>query len=215
MTAHAHIPIFTDATRWPTGWTTYTMLLISRAPAVISHLVPLLPVCGLVEYPYMPCTDFRALARSRAMDKVRDIYQRKNKMVVVVVMMMIWLSHWGRVKHICVGNLTINGSDNGLSPGRRQAIIWINARILLIGPLGTNFSGFLIEINTFSIKKRIWKCRLRNGGHFVSALTNSSPSGATYMRQWIGSALVQIMVCRLVGAKPLCEPMMFCCKLDH
>ena len=32
------------------------------------------------------------------------------------------LTHWGRVTHICVGNLTIIGSDNGLSPGRRQAI---------------------------------------------------------------------------------------------
>ena len=29
--------------------------------------------------------------------------------------------------HICVGNLTIIGSDNGLSPSRRQAIIWTNA----------------------------------------------------------------------------------------
>ena len=34
------------------------------------------------------------------------------------------ITHWGRVTHICVGNLTIIGSDNGLSPGRRQAIIW-------------------------------------------------------------------------------------------
>ena len=33
------------------------------------------------------------------------------------------LTHWGRVAHICVGDLTIIGSDNGLSPGRRQAII--------------------------------------------------------------------------------------------
>ena len=48
--------------------------------------------------------------------------------------------------HICVGNLTIIGSDNGLSPGRRQAIILTNAGILLIGPLGTNFSEILIEI---------------------------------------------------------------------
>ena len=46
------------------------------------------------------------------------------------------LTHWGRVTHICVGNLTIIGWDNGLSPGRRQAIIWTNAGILLIGPLG-------------------------------------------------------------------------------
>ena len=40
------------------------------------------------------------------------------------------LTHWGRVTHICVGNLTIIGSDNGLSPGRRQAIIWTKAGIL-------------------------------------------------------------------------------------
>ena len=63
------------------------------------------------------------------------------------------LTHWGRVAHICVSNLTIIGSDNGLSPGRRQAIIWTNAGILLIGPSGTNFSEILIEIHTFSIKK--------------------------------------------------------------
>ena len=63
------------------------------------------------------------------------------------------LTHWGRATHICVGNLTIYGSDNGLSPERRQAIIWTNAGILLIGPLGTNFSEILIEILTFSFKK--------------------------------------------------------------
>ena len=133
------------------------------------------------------------------------------------------LTHWGRVTHICVGNLTIIGSDNGLSPGRRQAIIWTNhyddvimttiasqitsltsvystvyldadqrkhqssaslafvwgihrdrwiprtkgqlrgkcshlmtsscAGILLIRPLGTNFSEFLVEILIVSFKK--------------------------------------------------------------
>ena len=55
--------------------------------------------------------------------------------------------------HICVVKLTIIGSDNGLSPGRRQAIIWTNAGILLIGPLGTNFSYILIGIQTFPFKK--------------------------------------------------------------
>ena len=50
------------------------------------------------------------------------------------------LTHWGRVTHICVSKLTGIGSDNGLSPGRRQAIIWTNAGILLIGPIGTNFN---------------------------------------------------------------------------
>ena len=55
--------------------------------------------------------------------------------------------------HICVGKLTIIGWDNGLSPERRQAMIWTNAGILSIGPLGTNFSEILIEIQTFSLKK--------------------------------------------------------------
>ena len=63
------------------------------------------------------------------------------------------LTHWGRVTHICVGKLTNIGSDNGLSPGRRQAIIWTNAGILLIRPLGTNFSEFLIIIHTFSFNE--------------------------------------------------------------
>ena len=63
------------------------------------------------------------------------------------------LTHWGRVTQICVGRLTIIGSYNGLSPGRRQAIIWTNAEILFIGPLGTKFSEILIEIHTFSFKK--------------------------------------------------------------
>ena len=63
------------------------------------------------------------------------------------------LTHWGRMTHICVSRLTITGSDNGLSPGRRQAIIWTNAGILLIGPLWTNFSENLIEILTFSYTK--------------------------------------------------------------
>ena len=48
------------------------------------------------------------------------------------------------MRHICISKLTIIVSDNGLSPGQRQAIIWTNAGILLIGPLGTNFSEILI-----------------------------------------------------------------------
>ena len=43
--------------------------------------------------------------------------------------------------HICISKIVIIGSDNGLSPGRRQAIIWSNAGILLIRALGINFSG--------------------------------------------------------------------------
>ena len=65
-------------------------------------------------------------------------------------------THWGRVTHICYSKLTIIGSDNALSPGRRQAIIWTNTGILLIWPLGTNFNEISIEILTFSfIKMRL------------------------------------------------------------
>ena len=74
-----------------------------------------------------------------------------------------------RVTHICVSKLIIFGSDNGLSPGRRQAIIWTNAGILLIWPLRTNFSEISIDIQTFSFKKIHLKCLPENGGHFVSA----------------------------------------------
>ena len=85
------------------------------------------------------------------------------------------LTHWGRVTHIYVSKITIIGSDNGLSPGRRQAIIWTNAGILLIGkkihlqmssvkclpfclglnvlirPLRTNFSAISTKIQMFSL----------------------------------------------------------------
>ena len=88
-------------------------------------------------------------------------YTKKNFIYTKVNYLGAWLkggqiallTHWGRVTHICVVNLTIIGPDNGLSPGWRQAIIWTNAGILLIGPWGTNFSEILIGIQTFSFKK--------------------------------------------------------------
>ena len=67
------------------------------------------------------------------------------------------LTHWGRVTHICASKLSILGSNNGLSPGRCQAIIWTNAGMLLIWPFGTNISEILIEIHTFSFNKMYLK----------------------------------------------------------
>ena len=55
--------------------------------------------------------------------------------------------------YICVCDLTITGSDSGLAPTRWQAIIWSNAGILLIGPLGIKLNDILIEILTFAFKK--------------------------------------------------------------
>ena len=63
------------------------------------------------------------------------------------------LNHWSRVTHICVGKLIIIGSDNGLSPDRRQAIIWTNAGFLSIAPLRTYFRENLTKIQQFSLKK--------------------------------------------------------------
>ena len=52
--------------------------------------------------------------------------------------------------YICVDNLISIGSDNGLAPGRRQAIIRASAGIVLIGPIG---SEVLMTIHTFSFMK--------------------------------------------------------------
>ena len=79
------------------------------------------------------------------------------------------LTHWGRVTQICVSKINIIGSDNGLSPGRRQAIIRTNAGILVIGPLGTNFSQILFGIQTLSFKKTHLKMSSAKWRPFVSA----------------------------------------------
>ena len=70
------------------------------------------------------------------------------------------------------------GSDNGLSPVRRQAIIWNNAAILPIRPEGTYFSEILPKIKKVFIhgnaieKCLFWgsisvDCELQNGRHFA------------------------------------------------
>ena len=86
-----------------------------------------------------------------------------------VVFQISSLTHWGRVTHICVGKLTTICSDNGLSPGRRPAIIWTNAGISLIRPLETYFSEVLIEILTFAVKELCLKVSSAKWRPFVSA----------------------------------------------
>ena len=80
------------------------------------------------------------------------------------------LFHWGRVTHICVDNLTIIGSYNGLSTGRRQTIIWTNDGILLTEPLRTSFSESLIEFITFSVKEMHMKMSSRKWQPFCLCL---------------------------------------------
>ena len=64
------------------------------------------------------------------------------------------LTHLPLVPHIYASvNWVIIGSGNGMSPVRRQAIIWTNAGLLSIELLGTSFSEIGIGILSFSCKK--------------------------------------------------------------
>ena len=99
----------------------------------------------------------------------------------------VYLTHWGRVTHIWVGKLINIGSDNGLSPGRRQAITWPNAGILFIGPLGTNFSEFLIVIHTFSFNKMHLKMSSAKWRPFCLSLNVLT---CNMMTPWYGSVFL-------------------------
>ena len=86
--------------------------------------------------------------------------------------------------HICVSKLTIIGSDNGLSLGRRQAIIWTKTGILLIGPLGTNFNETSIKIQTFSFKKihlKVSSEKWRSSGLGLSVINGLRASALQYL----------------------------------
>ena len=75
-------------------------------------------------------------------------------LVLLATQFNLTLTHWGRVTYICVRKMINIVSDNGLSPSLRQAEIWTNAGILLIGHLRINFSEIFIEIETFSFRKK-------------------------------------------------------------
>ena len=60
-----------------------------------------------------------------------------------------------------------------------------------------------------------WDPSLWKTGACLSSTFNSCCPGAAYMRRWTWSASVQIMACRPDGAKPLSEPMLKYCQLEH
>ena len=96
--------------------------------------------------------------------------------------------------HIC-----IIGSDSCLSPGRHQAIIWTNAGILLIRPLGTNLNEILIEIHIISLKKihlkmSSWKwrpfCLGLNVLNFIAIGSQDSINNLSgYSKYWFRSSV--------------------------
>ena len=73
-------------------------------------------------------------------DKYKPRFKHLSVPVVLFIPAILWqalslfdtasyLTHWGRETHICISNLTIIGLDNGVSLGRRQAIISTNVDV--------------------------------------------------------------------------------------
>ena len=148
------------------------------------------------------------------------------------------LTHWGRVTHICISKLTTIGSDNGLPPGRHQAIIWSNAGMLLSSTLGTIFSekrNWYIFIQANAFENVVWKMAAilsrpqcantlrprQNGHHFPddifewiiwneNAWISINISLKFVPRGPINNipTLLQVMAWRRPGDKLLSEPMM-------
>ena len=105
-----------------------------------------------------------------------------------------YLTHWGWVTYIyiymytCVTNLGHHWVKNGLSPVRRQAIIWTNAVSLSIGPLGTHFSQIVFQIQTFLFQKMHLKMSSGKCRPFYLGLKVVNISGILYWH-W-GNCLV-------------------------
>ena len=98
--------------------------------------------------------------------------------------------------HICVRKLANFGSDNGLSPGRRQAIFSTNAGILLIGLLGTNFNESFIESLILSFNKmclRVPSAKWRP--QCVEQTLNLGQGLLLYAHRPFSSVVVELMTC--------------------
>ena len=154
------------------------------------------------------------------------------------------LTHLGGVMHICVSRLTVTGSDNGLSPGRCQAIIWTNDGILLIGPLGTNLGENLIEILTFSFTKMrlkvssvkwrpfclglnalslIWRILSAKIQHYLRLWLGTKQATGHYLNQWWPCSVTYTCIVRAQWQSEYqknllshaCDPIMSRPKLPH
>ena len=106
------------------------------------------------------------------------------------------VTHGGRVTHTCVSEPNLNGSDNGLSTGRLQVIMWTYAGSLLIWPLRKYFREISIKVQTFSFNKMHLKMlsakwRPFSLGPYVpaslityNALTNELSVNSLLLRNW-------------------------------
>ena len=112
----------------------------------------------------------------------------------------ISLTNGGRSRdvrqHICASKLNHHWSDNGLLPDRHQAVIWTNAGILLIGPLGRSFGWIVIKNHIFPFKKMLLKMSSGKWRPFCLGLNVLKNCDDTwYGRSW--SPLVHVIACLL------------------
>ena len=124
----------------------------------------------------------------------------------------IYLTHWGRVTHICVGKLVIIGSDNGLSLDRwsEWCDIW-------------NTAPYSTVITTLTVLTALNTLRPRQNGRLFADLFKCVSLNENLWilnKIWLKyvpwglidnmAAWVQIMAWRRTGDKPLSEPMLVC-----
>ena len=130
--------------------------IVQILPYYLFRTKPLLPepMQAYCESEYRKQISVKFLSKHNIFHSRTSIWEChvRNGGHLVLASMCLKLTHWGQVMHICGGKLTIISSDNGLLTGQCHAIIWTNAGILLIGPLGTNFSEISIGIQTFLFK---------------------------------------------------------------
>ena len=112
------------------------------------------------------------------------------------------LTHWGQVTLICVNKLSIIGSDVAWSaPSHYLNQCWnivnLTIRNKFQWNVNRNSNIFIHEnhrpphLSWRSVRKCIWKCRLRNGGHFISA------SMCWYLQQRCYAVLKCVKVLRI------------------
>ena len=106
------------------------------------------------------------------------------------------------LNHPIVTQLAIIDSDDGLSPGRRQSIIWTSAGILLVWTLRTKLmwnsnrnSYIFIQENAFE-NIVCEMSAILSRPQYVNVLILSD----AYTFQWTASSMLQAMDWRLLGS---------------
>ena len=117
----------------------------------------------------------------RSCKKSKSIIMRVLKLFIHTLSSTLQpLTHWGRVAHICVGNLAIIGSDNDWAwwaPSR-----YMNEfRDIVNRTIRINFDGILIGIHTFSFKKIYLKISSAKSWSFCLGFSQKGPWHPKYI----------------------------------